>query len=257
MAKTHKRISIFGLCISFALTVLVLFSVSASNSVRKQPDKSQRNQQDIARVRQEFQARFPTTDYDSAEPTNPEEKAKRKNRNKHYDGKHLVTGNPYNSTTGVTEVDELFYNLPALPVSQSGVILTADVLNSESHLSNNKKAVYSEFSVQVDAVLKGTVPTLSQTNLISVSRVGGTVRYPSGQKVLYSIASQNMPALGKRYLFFLKATDDMQAYEIITAYQIGPDGVLALDDGPNFKAYNGTDLAVFLKAVRDAIAGKN
>ena len=125
------------------------------------------------------------------------------------------------------------------------------------HLSNDKNGVYSEFNVQVDAVLKGVVPTLSQTNLISVSRLGGMVRYPSGQKVRYEIAHQNMPAIGKRYLFFLKATEDPQAYEIVTAYEIGPERVLPLDYGARFEAFRGADSVVFLNTVRDAIAHKN
>jgi hypothetical protein len=223
-------------------------------SLPQQPDKSQRGTlQELERARQEFQARFPTTDYDSPEPTAPEEKAKRRNRNKHYDGKGMVTSNPYDSTSAVIEDSEVFYNLPALPVEQSDVILTADVLNSEAHLSNDKNAVYSEFSVQVDAVLKGAVPTLSQTNLISVSRLGGVVRYPSGHKERYEIAHQNMPAIGKRYLFFLKATEDTQAYEIVTGYEVGPERIQSLDWGRQFESFRGTDSAIFLNTVRDAV----
>ncbi len=272
MAKSNTRIFILSLSVLIVLVLLAIFSTgvprlsgrtlaqgSQSNvSVPQQPDKPKRgNQQDAARALQEFQARFPTTNYDSPEPTNPEEKAKRRNRNKHYDGKGLVNSNPYNSTSGVIEDSEAFFDLPALPVAQCDVRLTADVLNSEAHLSNDKNAVYSEFNVQVDAVLKGTVPTLSQTNLISVSRLGGMVRYPSGQKVLYEIAHQNMPATGKRYLFFLEATEDTQAYEIVTGYEIGPERVLPLDYGVRFEAFTGTDSVVFLNTVRDAIANKN
>ena len=269
MTKSNQRIFIVGLCALIVLTGLVLFSSAASllprrtlaqrsqsNSAPQQPNKPKQAQhQDAARALQEFKARFPTTDYDSPEPTDPVEKAKRSKRNKHYDTRRLVMRNPGNSTTGVTEDSEV--DIPALPVAQSDVILTADVLNSEAHLSNNKTAVYSEFNVQVDAVLKGAVPTLSQTNLISVSRLGGMVRYPSGQNVLYSIAHENMPAIGKRYLFFLKATEDPQAYEIVTGYEIGPERVLPLDWGWRVEAFSGTDSSVFLKTVRDAIANKN
>src|SRR5258706_11262615 len=113
----------------------------------QQPDRSQRGQQDAARKRQEMEARVPTTDYDSPEPTAPEEKAKRRNRNKHYDGKGLVDRNPSNEGSATTFDSEVFFDLPALPVVQSDVILTADVLNSEAHLSNDKTGVYSEFNV--------------------------------------------------------------------------------------------------------------
>ncbi len=124
-------------------------------------------------------------------------------------------------------------------------------------MQRDKNGVYSEFNVQVDAVLKGAVPTLSQTNLISVSRLGGMVRYPSGQKVLYRIGNQNMPAIGKRYLFFLKAVKDTEDYEIVTGYEIGSTSVLPLDFGSQFQAFNGKDSVVFLNAVRESISNKN
>lgn len=271
MAKSNTRIVIFGLSVVIVLVLLAMFSAgfprfsspalaqpNRSNiSLPQQPDKSQRGQQDAERKRQEFVARVPTTDYDAPEPTSPAEKAKRRNRNKHYDGKGLVDRNPSNDGSATTFNSEVFFDLPALPVVQSDVILTADVLNSGAHISNDKTGVYSEFNVQVDAVLKGIVPTLSQTNLISVSRLGGVVRYPSGHKELYQIAHQNMPAIGKRYLFFLKATDDTQAYEIVTGYEIGSERVLPLDYGVRFDAFSGTELAVFLNTVRDAIAKKD
>jgi hypothetical protein len=272
VAKSNTRIFILGLSVLIVLVLLAIFSVGVprlssralaqrnqSNvSLPQQPDKPQRGTlQEIARKRQELEARVPTADYDSPEPTSPEEKAKRRKRNRHYDGKGLVTSNPYSSTTAVTVDDEVFYDLPALPVAQSDVILTADVLNSEAHLSNDKSGVYSEFNVQVDSVLKGAVPALSQTNVIGVSRLGGIVRYPSGHTERYEIAHQNMPAVGKRYLFFLKATEDAQAYEIVTGYEIGPERVQPLDWGGKVEAFRDTDSAVFLKTVRDAIASKN
>lgn len=272
MAKSNTRIFILSLSVLIVLALLAIFSAGVprlssgalaqrnqSNvSLPQQPDKPKRgNQQDAARALQEFQARFPTTDYNSPEPTNPEDKAKRRNRNKHYDGKGLVDSNPSNSGSATIFDSEVFFDLPALPVVQSDVILTADVLNSEAHLSNDKTGVYSEFNVQVDVVLKGIVPTLSQTNLISVSRLGGIVRYPSGHKERYEIAHQNMPAIGKRYLFFLRAIKDTQDYEIVTGYEIGPERVLPLDYGVRFEAFTGTDSAVFLNTVRDAIANKN
>lgn len=269
MAKSNTRIFILVLGVLIVLTGAVLFSAGGSRvaglavaqrsqsnvSSPQQPDTLQRNQQDAARRRQELQARIPTTDYDSPEPTNSAEKAKRRQRNKHYDGKHLVMTNPSDSGTATTVDSEVFFNLPALPVTESDVILTADVLSSEgAHLSNDKGGVYSEFNAQIDVVFKGTVSTLPQTKLISVSRQGGVVRYPSGHTERYEIAHQNMPAIGKRYLFFLKATDDTQAYEIVTGYEIGPEHVLPLDWGRQFESLRGTDSVAFLNTVREAIA---
>jgi len=229
----------------------------SQSNVSPQPDNQSRGQQNIISKRQEIEARVPTTDYDSLEPTNPAEKIKRKNRNKHYDGRNFVMSNPSNSGSATILDNEVFFDLPALPVGQSDVIVTGDILTSEAHLSNDKTGVYSEFDIQVDEVLKGTLPTLSKTNLISVSRPGGVVRYPSGHKELYGIAHQNMPSLGKRYLFFLKAVKDTQDYEIVTGYEIYLKRVRPLDFGARFESFSGADLADFLNKIRDAIANKN
>jgi hypothetical protein len=258
--KSNKRVLILSLCALTLLIGLALFSASASHSGLGQGNQSSQpkpkpNQREVARGIQEFEARFPTTDYESPEPTNPEERTKRRDRNKHYDGRNLVMRNPSNSGSGTVVHSEVFYDLPGLPVAQSDVILTADVLNSEAHLSNDKTGVYSEFGVQVEEVLKGGVSTLSQSNLITLSRFGGMVRYPSGHKELYAIAQQNMPTVGRRYLLFLKKLDD--TYEIVTGYEIGSERVLPLDDGLRFEAFRGTEEAVFLNTVRDAIANKN
>jgi len=268
VTKSNTRIFILSLSVLVVLVLMAIFSAGGprpssramaqpnrSNALLpQQPDRSQRGQQDAARMRQELQARVPSTDYDLPESTNPEEKAKRTKKNKHYDGGNLVMRNPSNEGTATILDSEAFFTLPALPVTHSDVILTADVLTSEAHLSNDKTGVYSEFNVQVDVVLKGNVPTLSQTNLISISRPGGVVRYPSGHIERYEIAQQNMPAIGRRYLFFLKAIPDSQDYEIVTGYDIGSQLLRPLDTGGQFEAYSGKDSVVFLNTVRDAIA---
>ena len=264
MAKTNIRIILVSLSAFAIFLGLVLFSSASSRfdrqvvlrgqsnaSVSQQPKNPKRATPKDA---QEFAERFPEADYDSPEPIDPAEKIKRKKRNKRYDGKHLVMANPSNSGGATTVMSEVFLDLPALPITQSDVILIADVLNSEAHLSNDKTGVYSEFNVQVDSVLKSIGPSLSQTNLITLSRFGGMVRYPSGHKELYGIAQQNMPSRGKRYLFFLKAIEETQDYEIVTGYEIGPQRIQALDYGAKFEAYNGTESAVFLTSIRDAIA---
>jgi hypothetical protein len=243
--------------VSVVLAGVVLLSSAASlsgvqSSQSPKADRPQKQDVDVGRL-QELLDRYPTADYETQEQSNSPEKAKRTKRNKRYDGKGLVARHPYNNTSGVSVNDDRFQALPPLPTSESDVILIADVLSSEAHISNDRLGVYSEFNVQVDKVLKGSVPTLSQTNLISVSRFGGVVRYPSGHTEVYSIVMQNMPALGKRYLFFLKATDDSDDFQIITGYEIGSAQVLPLDSNPTFDAFKGKNPTEFLDTVRKAI----
>ena len=257
MTNPNRRVLVISICALIVLLGVAYFSLGASR-LNKPPQQNNSGQakpkKDQGPRQQDVEARIPTTEYDAAEPTNPEEKIKRKNRNKHYDGKHLVMSNPTNSGSGVARRSAVFDSLPALPVTESDVILTADVLNSEAHLSNDKTGVYSEFTIQVDTVLKGGIPpTLLQSNLVSISRFGGKVRYPSGRTLTYEIAGQNMPGTGKKYLFFLKAAED--SFEIITGYEIGAT-VESLDFSPQFQALNGTDQVELINKVKQALANQ-
>lgn len=262
-SKANIRLVLVSIAALSVFMVLILFSSASSRfgyrpvTLQGQSNASQ-SPSTPTRVNpkhvQQFEEQVPATDYDSPEPADPAVKAKRRKKNKRYDGKNLVMSNPSGSGGATTVMSEVFLDLPALPVAQSDVILTADVLNSEAHLSNDKTGVYSEFTVQVDSVLKGVIATLSQTNLVSLSRFGGSVRYSSGRKEIYGVAHQNMPRPGKRYLFFLRPIEDTQDYEIVTGYEIGPQHVKALDYGPRFEAFDGTETAGFLTTVRAVIA---
>jgi hypothetical protein len=245
--------------ILFAVISIVVFSAGASRVSRfndggkfKTPSPQKPDQ-----AFEEHRRRYPMVNYDGTDQANGIEKARRQNRNKHYDRRGMVDGNAYPSTTAVVQDSEVFLSLPALPVAQSDVVLTAQILNSAAHLSNDKSAVYSEFCVQIETVIKGVISESSKKDAFTVSRVGGVVVYPTGQKVRYEVARQNMPVVGKTYLFFLKATQDPAAYEILTGYEIGPERISPLDDGTRFEAYSGTDSVVFLNSVRSAVSNQN
>ena len=45
-----------------------------------------------------------------------------------------------------------------------------------------------------------------------------------------------MPRVGARYLFFLKPTPELD-YSILTAYEFGDKGVIALDSSAQFEKY--------------------
>jgi hypothetical protein len=249
-----RQVVIACLCVLILLIGMALFSSAASR--RKTPaqqNNSSQAKKDLNQRRLEMDARVPTTEYDAPEPTNAEEKAKRWKKNKHYDDGGMVMKNPGEGTGSALE-SHAFFALPALPAAQSDVILTADVLKSEAHLSNDKTGVYSEFNVQVGEVLKNTGPTLSQGSLIVLSRRGGKVRYASGRVFQYEIMFQYMPAVGGRYVFFLKAIPDTDDYEFLTGYEIESGHVQPLDGGPQFDAFRGKEVTRFINIVRDAIA---
>jgi hypothetical protein len=78
----------------------------------------------------------------------------------------------------------------------------ACVLPAAAQLSENKKNVYSEFSVVVEKVFKTPSNSIVEGTAIIVDRTGGFVRYLNRHTVLsVEFSSENMPLVGERYPF--------------------------------------------------------
>ena len=87
----------------------------------------------------------------------------------------------------------------------SSQIIIGTVTDRKAFLSNDKTAVYSEFTVQVEQVLKGQADNLLMPqNTIAVQSSGGAIRFPSGKILRRGNIFERMPLLNKQYLFFLK-----------------------------------------------------
>jgi len=197
--------------------------------------------------------RFPKVDYDAPEPTDPVERTKRRNKGKHFDGLGGVSKEPTRYSSALSSHWDL--DLPSLPVAQSDAVIIAKTLTRGAFLSNDKSGIYTELTVKVEEVLKTDDDSVTRGSLIDITRLGGVVRYRTGEESLFMIVGQNMPEAGKRYLVFLKAIKDSQDFQIITAYELAPSGVNALDTPSQFSQYNGVDEASLMNNVRSAIAG--
>ena len=179
---------------------------------------------------------FPIAEFNEPEPTDPEKREQRKQKQKRKNGLGLVSRNPEPNTGGGAFLPHGQFDFPGLPVEQSAVIVIADVLGSEAHLSEDKTNVYSEFTIRLVDVLKAD-SSLPASEMI-IERLGGYVRYPDGRKLLYRVGTGGMPRVGARYLFFLKPTPELD-YSILTAYEFGEKGVIALDPSAQFEKYDG------------------
>lgn len=197
----------------------------------------------------EREERYPVVDSNEPEPTDPVKKAKLKKQQQRYD-KDAPFRHPGLNHAEVAFLPEMQFDFPALPVSKSDVIVIAEVLNAESHRSENKLNIFSNFEVRVSEVLKGS--NLSAGGIINVQRIGGFVKYPDGRKVLFRLTGNGMPAVGGRYALFLNSRDE--DYVIITGYELGAEGVMPLDDSRQFERYQGENENDFIKALRDAVS---
>lgn len=188
--------------------------------------------------------KFPIADFSNTGPTD----AKRKERGKKRDNSHWAV-HPNDTSDSTVVVDTVDTNLPGLPVEKAAGVITGVVSDAKAYLSNDKSGVYSSFSVIIDEVLKNP-GRLAVGQTIEIEREGGCVRFPSGRLHLYTVAEQDMPHTGSRYVFFLAKTEEDSVFEVITGYEIRRDGVYSLDELPRTRSYDGTSAATFLQELR-------
>ena len=240
-------------------TVVILVASTALVSMRGQGEKSL-SRNDKAQQKLDFESRFPIADYTGPEPTDPQERAKRKSKDNRFPKEVL------DELPGVTETSIADGNgsghLPALPVGLSDTIIIGDVLNAQAYLSATKTGLFSEFTVSIHEVLKttGSDPVLPGAN-ISVEREGGRIRYPTGHVRLVSFAHEGMPSIGGRYVLFLRRTGQEGIHTILTGYELRAGRVFPLDGVaefeerklPKFAIHEGVQEKVFLTTVRGLV----
>lgn len=193
--------------------------------------------------------RYPVVESDEVDPSDPAKKTKLKKQKQRYD-KDAPFTRPGPQDEEIAFFPEFQFDFPALPVAKSEAIVIGEVLSAEAHRSENKLNVFSNFGVRVDEVMKGS--NLTTGIVINIQRIGGFVKYPDGRKVLFRLEGNGMPVCGARYAFFLNALDE--DYRILTAYELGPDGVMPLDNSRQFQVYQGENETDFLRALREAIS---
>lgn len=254
--QNNKKLWILVLVVLAA--TIVTSVVSFQTQGQDKPSPTHQNQKDLSereRQKKEFDSQFPTAQYDAPEMIAPEKAAKRKLKNKRYDNRaNLVT-----NESPIDEGEERLLipehdSMAGLPASESEIVVIGEVLDARAYVSNNKKGVYSEFTVRVDEILKNNFTNVAKGSSISVDREGGFVEYKNGKTRLYRIGGQGMPRVGRRYVLFLNNPEKSPNYDIITGYELKADGVANLNGSDQFRAYAGMDEAAFMKLVREAIA---
>jgi hypothetical protein len=241
--------------LTYVLLILVLgtlgFSLGRHRNLPKptiaaQKDQQQKQLEHIKKVNE----RFPTAEYnlDSADP----QKIAKKKR---YNDGHLVKATVNPETVETEFFPEPHITFPALPLAESDLVVVGTIGGGQAHLSENKRNVFSEFTLIVEEVFNSKSSGLSQGSVLTIDRIGGHVKYPNGQKVLYRIAGLNMPQIGSRYLFFLTSKHNKADLSILTGYELTQTGAVPLDEGlPEVTRLTGTSEKDILQRVRDLIA---
>lgn len=205
----------------------------------------------------EFKSQFPETDINKPEPNDPVKRARRQGRGKKYDYGGIPISENGDTITVNNEWD---IGLPALPVIKSDLVLIGEVTDAQAYLSNDKTAIYSEFTIRVNEVLKNTTTlTLTEGSSLSADRQGGRVRFPSGHITLQYVSGQGMPRVGRRYALFLTHHDEERGAHILTGYELRGGRVFPIDNPAGGQhsiatVYKEADETSFLKDLRTAVA---
>lgn len=241
------------------LSIIILAVITSALSLRGQEPRRAQDARDERFIEQEKQkqarlrGQFPAIDYDVPENPDSKERTRRKEKNKQFDKRNLVSDDPTPRVTSMARIIE-GYDVPALPVIQSGLIITGEILTSQAYLSNDKSGVYTELTVRVREVLKNTPPSrVNRGDVVTVEREGGIVRYPNGHQRLYQLAGEGMPTVAKQYVLFLRANDQSENFYALTGYELSPAGVVPVDEHHHFKAYEGYEAQAFLNVIRSSI----
>jgi hypothetical protein len=175
--------------------------------------------------------RFPIVDFTTPEPSDQTERAKRAKKGKKY---NVESVSPLNES-----VDNMYLSidwdasLPALPVERSAAVVIERITNAEAYLSENRTAIYSEFTVRVEAILKNEGNNeLTVNNSIFVYRTGGRLRFPSGKILISAVSHQDMPEKNGRYVLFLThllSGGEDEDLHILTGYELKGGRVFPLD----------------------------
>lgn len=97
--------------------------------------------------------KYAVADYDEVLPTDAKECQKRKLANGRYDNQHWVIKNPHPDDGGAGLDDEKIPP-PIIPAEESDLIVIGTITDVSAHMSNDKRGVYSEFTIRVKQILK-------------------------------------------------------------------------------------------------------
>lgn len=238
---TYVLLVLIAITLTFSLVRRNYFVVEAQVGSQKDA-KAQRYE--------EANRHFPTVAYNEPNLPDTEENRAKKEKKKRFDSlMKWVSPTPQWYIAENSAFPEGLFNFPALPVAKSDIVLIGVVGETKANLSENKRNVFSEFTVAVETVLKSNDLQAKQGSVLTVDRMGGFVTYPNGQTVLYRISGMYMPKIGGRYLLFLNSINKHD-YGILTAYELTEAGVIPLDMSSQFSVWEGKSEAEILKELR-------
>lgn len=250
----HKRqLTIVGIVL---IAATILFATVAFRQQAQDKTQAQvRTQKDVNQNKN-----VPIVDFEQKEnillspdhKPNQQEVEKRLQKNKRFNNRKQVIELPEGIYRTPTSSHWVF-EVPAIPIKQSDTIIVGSVKTGRAFLSDDRTGIYSEFSINIERILKSS-EVLKEADEIFVERAGGAVRFPNGkvQRIIVFLG-QEMPQAGQRYIFFLKKLEDEKNYSILTAYEIRENKINPLDAIEPYTKYDNANSNSFLDKIVEGI----
>lgn len=246
------------------LLLLGMLAIAIATSIATMQGKYGEGKDQKKYSNEEFNKQFPMTDYLSSEPSDQNARAVRQSKSKKYNDAQLPLNPSASADTVISSTLHWTSGLTALPVAQSQAVVVGQVVDAQAYLSEDKTAIYSEFSIRITEVLKNDSSNqLIPECTLAVEREGGRVRFPSGHTALSFTNGQGMPHVGAQYVFFLTHSFPLQGLQekdfyLLTGYELRAGRVFPLDnpDGgthPLAITYKDASAQTLLSDLRSAI----
>lgn len=226
------------LCFLVVISLCALFVINAQKKIKDEElDVNQ----------------FPILDY-----RNKTQKSNNKKDRKKYNNPHAPRIGE--SSDAIFSTSDWEVDLPALPTAKSAAIIVGEVRQAQAQLSEDETNIYSEFTVQIENILKNDDNlSLGINSSVVVERLGGRVRLPSGKVIVSRTDKQDLPRVGKRYVLFLTRdiNDGYEDFHILTGYELRDGKVFPLDKlRPThpIMAYKGTSETSFFADLNKGLA---
>lgn len=259
MKSNHNIILVlFGLLIlatATALAALPLRNQKTSGAIgqRKNDDLQKPVQEGSPDRAKKWQTLTPIDE--AREPTNTHVRTLRQSKNRRYNSTRsdqLLTEQPPEVTSG--RIDES-PRPSAIPASQSDAVILGTVVGVQPYLADDKKSIYTEFSIRVEEAFKVAPSTQVTTeNLIVADQEGGALRLKDGRTLRYFVGgTSRFPILNGRYVLFLSLVNNRQDLSILSGYELREGTVVSLEEGGDASPYANWDEGSFLRALRNAV----
>ena len=251
MKNNHK--SVFVL---LGLLILATATTLAALPLRNQKTSKENGQQkrdDDGPTAKKWQTLI-TVD-EAPEPTDRHERSLRRAKNRRYNSTRsdqVLTEQPPEVING--RIDES-PRPPAIPISQSDAVILGTIVRTQPYLSDDKKSIYTEFSIRVEEALKvAPVINITTGTLIVADQEGGALRLKNGRILRYLIGgTSKLPLLDRRYVLFLTLADNRRDLSILSGYELRDGTVLSLEEGGEASPYANWDEGIFLGILRNAV----